>query len=397
MMYHSDTLMMVISELLNLKLHYEFKSLFFKFVKSYFFINLFFLSFALSAIPTSYTLHHPISWMHLMPVGETPGWESRNWIHSELSHGNVWNAPITLFNNSNNKTLTYQADYSQTHLILEVGGEFSKSWAHSLVIPYAYRGGDGLDSFIDDFHTAFGFDRFNRNQYPEDQSHLSVNVNGEEIINDNSASGISNIKYKIKYWPWQLKGQQGQCACGFALSGQAKIPMDGRQRGLSTGYGDYSLLWHLGIPIFSNSAIWLTSAVTRTEQNPYLEDFPRKKWHQMYELSTEWGLSNSWSFTFQVRMESPFLEKDQLEIVTLLTDQKSRIYERVSSGWNSLVHWRGSESFGFKYTSRSKNQQLLIQIIEDWALGNFDETGDDFYVNNAPDVGFSIQYNLNFN
>lgn len=349
-----------------------------------------------AAVPVSYRLQHPIGWMHLLPVGETPGWEKSKWLSIELSHGNVWNAPITLVNNLNNKEVTYSADFAQSHLILEIGGAFSEMFAHSLVIPYSYRGGGFLDGFIDDYHIAFGFDRFNRADFPEDHSRFSVISDGVEKVTDSSASGISNLKYKLKFWPWQIKGNNGQCACGFGISAQVKIPMDNLDRGLSTESGDYSLMWNLGFPIFDRSAIWISSAVTRTKLNPLIEDLPRKEWHQMYEISTEWGLNKNWSFTFQVRMESPILEKDDLSIANPSSEPVDALLERIASGWNSLVHWRGSEAFGLKYNSNSGEHQFKMMIIEDWAVGHFDEIGDDLYVNNAPDVAFSMQYSFAF-
>ena len=93
-------------------------------------------------------------------------------------------------------------------------------------------------------------------------------------------------------------------------------------------------------------------------------------------------------------MESPLFDGNQLAIVDSTASEKEFILHRMASGWNSLIHWRGSQSLGFRY--RSTNSQLNMLFLEDWGPGTYDENGDDTYVTNAPDVGVALQYAFSF-
>jgi len=253
-----------------------------------------------------------------------------------------------------------------------------------------------MDHAIDQFHIILGFDRFNRPEFPNYQSNFDVQVDGVKRLVDNSASDISNLKYKLKFWPWQWRGNPGQCPCGFSLNAQVKIPIGSPSRGQTTGNFDYSLGWHLGFPIFEKSAIWLSSFVTYTNKNPLLEDWPRRIWHQTDELASDWAITDNWGILFTVRMESPILEKEKLSIVNAESDPKQKLLDRIASGWNSLVHWRGSESLGIRWQSDDATQKVNVHFVEDWAVGHFDVIGDDFYINNAPDFVIGLQYSQTF-
>src|SRR5690606_17452322 len=85
-----------------------------------------------AARPTSYHLAHPIGWMHSLPVGEAPGWSGSFWFQLELSHSNIWNAPIDLRNENTNQLLYYSADFEQTSAILEFGFPLTSYLAFSM-------------------------------------------------------------------------------------------------------------------------------------------------------------------------------------------------------------------------------------------------------------------------
>lgn len=346
---------------------------------------------------TSYHLANPFGWAHMMPTGETPGWSQDYWINFELSQSNLWNSETTrLTNKRNGETITFLADYEQTSAILEMGAALSKRWAMSLMVPYAHRGGGFLDGFIDDFHVFIGSDRFSRHFFDQDRSVYRVE-NGDEVrVAHTSGGDVGNLKFKLKYWMWQWNSPtKGACDCGLSFGLHAKAPLGSRQKGFTSGEWDFSGTVHLGLPINSDSGFFATSAVTYTNSNDFTSDWPARRWHQMYEASFDFGLGGGWGIVLIGRMESPWLDKGSVEFQTESEDRNFVIAERLASGWNGLVHWRGSQSGGIRYRDGS-DFQIGFHVIEDWALGNYDESGDDLYVNNAPDVAFVLKLHSSF-
>lgn len=355
-----------------------------------------FLNVVSANAPTSYRLANPIGWMHSLPTGEMPGWSSDFWMQLEFSQSNVWNSPIDLQHRSTGQEYRYMADFEQSSAVLELGGALTSFFAFSVELPYAHRDGGGLDRFIDNFHIVIGSLRFNRPEYETNQSIFDIEQDGVDQLDSLSESGLSNIKYKFKLWWLKWRGfQPGSCDCGFATSAHIKVPLVDARRGLTSGTTDYSLLWHLGIPINNMSAFWISSAVTHLPHNPTFEQWPRREWHQMYEVSMDFALTESWGVIFQARMESPFMNKEHLNIIHTTEESKEQLLNRISSGWNGLVHWRGSESLGLRYRI-SPSSQINGLIIEDFAYGRFDEIGDELYINNAPDVAFVLQTTWGF-
>lgn len=341
--------------------------------------------------PTSFRQPHPLNWLYQVPVGEAPGWSAPSWVNFELSHANIWNAPHTMSDNKTGDVYEYMADFEQTTAILEIGQEISKSWAVSLEVPYAYRDGGYLDHFIDAFHVFLGNRRFNRHFYPKYQNIYSVKTNGDDYYEDvDPVRGIHHLKPKLKWWFWRWEGDgRGSCPCGMALSGQLKVPVVSGKTGFSTGKVDPSILFHLGIPIATSSAMWFTAAYTKLSENPAMPDWPLLRDHQMYELSFDISLTDSWGLILQGRMHSPYLDVNRLTYEDPSDDPKIISRNRASSGWNSLVRWQGANAAGLRYRFKEGNQAQLL-IAEDWGLGPYD-ADDNIYSNGAPDVNFIFQ------
>lgn len=344
----------------------------------------------------SYRNAHPIAWMHQLPVGETPGWSAPQWLNLEFNHANVWNNKFTLTDRRTGDTYTYKADFEQSSAILETGWAFTDSFAFALEVPYANRNGGFLDDFIDQFHVLIGSDRFLRHLHDEFGNDFSVTKNGVEQLTSDHGQGVGGFKAKMKWWLWQLKSPTaGVCDCGFALSGQVKFPTQKHSLGLSSGHNDYSVLAHLGFPMWKYAGAWMTAAYTKLGDNENFKGWPRRTWAQMYELSLDLGFGPNLGLILQARTESPIMEKGELSYNYSYTDPKGQIAERVASGWNSLVEWRGSESIGLRWRW-GQGSQVNLLMVEDWGIGAKDGRNDALYVNNAPDVAFLSQLHLVF-
>lgn len=293
-------------------------------------------------------------------------------------------------------TYTYKADFEQSSAIMNMGFALSPSLAFGLEVPYANRNGGFLDDFIDQFHQFIHSDRFFRHLNEDFGNSYVVRVNGEDRLATHIGQGVGSVKAKLKYWLWQWRSPTpGVCDCGLALSGQAKFPIQARQFGLSSGGNDYSGLIHLGAPLGQYSGAWATAAFTKVGKNDTFGDWPRREWLQMYELSIDLGAGPHFGLLLQGRVESPLFMKEYLDYNYTYSDPDERAVERIASGWNSLIEWRGSEAIGVRWRWDA-GSQINFLFVEDWGLGGKDRKKEWLYVNNAPDVAFISQLNLVF-
>jgi hypothetical protein len=349
------------------------------------------------AMRASYRNAHPIGWMHLLPVGETPGWGlSAAWVDIELNHANIWNMESTYTDSRTGDIYKYKADFEQSSAIVNMGFRLSSTLALGVEVPYANRNGGFLDDFIDQFHQVIDSDRFLRHLNDDFGNSFVVQKNGEDMLASERGQGLGGTKVKLKWWPLQWRSvTPGVCDCGVSFSLQAKFPTQARKFGLSSGNNDYSGLMHMGAPIGKYSAVWATGAVTKLGPNDTFGDWPRREWLQMYELSLDVGFGPSFGILLQARTESPLFMQEHMDFNYTQSDEDARVGERIASGWNSLTAWRGSQVLGARWRW-GQGSQVNFMIVEDWGTGHRDQRKDFLYVNNAPDVAFVSQWHFVF-
>ncbi len=345
---------------------------------------------------TSYHLANPVGWMHMLPVGESPGWEKTSWFNLEVSQANIWSTPITFTDRRNGDVYTFRADFEQTSAIAEIGFQLAPRVALAFEVPYANHNGGFLDDFIDQFHIFIQTDRFERNHYPKFQNLWTVTKNGNDLLAPGHSEGVGNLKTKLKLWLKQWRGKApGVCECGLAVSVQVKFPMQAAAKGLSSGSHDYTGMIHFGFPFWQESGFWFSAAATKLGKNKLFAGWPMRDWSQMYEGTVNLGLTQHWGFLMQMRYESPLFRKEDLDILYSYSNDHDQTVERVNSSWNSLVHWRGSEAVGFRYRFANGSQANFL-LVEDWGRGKYDSSGAWTYINNAPDVEFVTQWHFVF-
>lgn len=362
------------------------------------FLGQFFFSNIALATKTSFHISHPVGWMYDLPPGETPGWSAPLWVNFELSHASIWNVDAQFKDLRTNDIYNYQATFEQSNAILDWGFALSKSWAFGMEIPYAYRSGGVFGEFVKQFHWAIGSETFERPDYPQYQNVYSIKSNGTDVFDTNHGEGVSNLKFKLKWWPIKWTGDdQGSCDCGIAFSMQVKFPTQPwNLGGMTSGSTDVSGLAMLGFPIFRHSGIWFTSAVTETGTNYPMQAWPVRSWHQMYEMSTDLAVSDSIGIILQMRANSPILNSEEIDFWDPNAKTNFQyIEDRVASAYNDLIGWTGAQVIGIRYRW-GEGSEFNFLFMEDWWFGGYDDSRDPLYSTNGPDFMFITQFHFLF-
>jgi|FLYM01.1.fsa_nt_gi hypothetical protein len=343
----------------------------------------------------SYRSTHPVSWMHGLPNGESPGWSSKKWLIAEVQHANFWNVDMDIRDKRSGDIYSFGADFEQLMIQLESGFQISKKLSFSFSLPVVSRFGGFLDQPLDDWHKFVGADRFRRNQFKRGGNNFSIRKNGEELLGTSQASGLNALNLKLKWWLYQKSDVPRPEMQGLALSFQSRLPLRGPQSTLTTGQFESSALLHAGTQLRSWGYVWVTAGMTKLSANPILQGWPTRQWSQLYEGWLEIPLGQKWNLIVQARYQSPLLDKQHLEFQYLTTSEKNQSAERAASGWSGLTAWRGSESLGVRYKIK-KSETLTFLFQEDWAFGDNDGRKNFLYVHGAPDVALVAQYQIGF-
>lgn len=348
------------------------------------------------ATRTSYHNAHPTGWMYGSPVGETPGWASETWFDLEGNHANVWNQDFSMTDRRTGDVYRYKADFEQSSGVANLGHALNTWVALGIEVPYANRNGGIMDDFIDQFHQTINTSRFLRHLNEEFGNSFIIQKNDVDQLATKKAQGVGNVKAQVKFWLLQWRSPTpGVCDCGLAVSAQGKFPTQRRELGLTSGSEDYSGLIHLGVPLWKYVGVWASAGFTKLGPNKTFDGWPRRDWQQMYELSIDLGFSANLGIIAQGRLESPLFMKEYLSFNHQYSEADNQSIERVASGWNSLVRWRGTETIGLRYRW-GRGSSISFLLLEDWCLGDADGRGDWNYVTNAPDVALVSQLHFLF-
>lgn len=114
-----------------------------------------------------------------------------------------------------------------------------KRFELGLELPVVHHGGGFMDSMIDNYHRAFGFDRSHRNEVPYDQLHYQANKDGQvEFRVAESGTGLGDVQGKLGYQI--LASEQRWLAARFTL----KAPTGDAEQLYGSGGWDSSAALH---------------------------------------------------------------------------------------------------------------------------------------------------------
>lgn len=331
--------------------------------------------------------------MYQLPVGEAPGWTAPFWLDVQASESNVWNRSMRVLDRETGRVFEYEADYQASILVLNAGAQLGEALAFTVELPYMRRHPGNTDRFIEDWHTTFGFFNYLRGEGPRNAARVRVAVDGQETFLDTSAAdGLSSVKLKLKH---RLFRTDGVCPCGFSVSLQANLPVNGARRGLSSGTEGTSLLAHAGFPVGAASGIYFTTGVSVLGNNPVFAEWPVNRVTAMGDLSMDLEVGGGWGFLASLTAYSPWM-KSRFDFLPESSDPVGAKRQRISSGYNSLFRWRGYQNYGVRYRWGESGSQFSLFLFEDFGFGDYDGRKDITYNNNSPDVLIGTQLSLRF-
>jgi hypothetical protein len=116
--------------------------------------------------------------------------------------------------------------------------KLSRNWTTYLIVSAITYQGGFLDSSIESFHDAFGFDDFGRPAVAKDQATLIYDLKGAHVVllDKPTDGGLTDPTLGFRY-----TGYQPWRSWRLSLEAAAKIPVAGRRLLLSTGRADYGL------------------------------------------------------------------------------------------------------------------------------------------------------------
>ena len=134
-------------------------------------------------------------------------------------------------------------------------------------VPYVIQGGGFLDSFIENYHSAFGFPNAGREKAPRNRLLYRYERDGKVIFNmDRSGNGLGDIKL---LGGWQIYVNDQRPVQALALRGSLKFPTGDSSRLLGSGSTDFAL-WVVGtdeyaLPVGRLTVFGAAGAMVMTE------------------------------------------------------------------------------------------------------------------------------------
>ena len=218
-------------------------------------------------------------------------------------------------------------DYPREYIILD--GEttrFTLMARHGLLprlevgvkIPYISHGGGFLDSFIEDFHSAFGLPQGGRDQAPRNRLLYRYQRNGADKVRvDNSGSGIGDIALTTAFQLYQKGGETRQ---GLALNLGLKLPTGDSDQLRGSGGTDIAL-WISGKTegMLASGSTWgaygSVGALYMSEGNVLPEQ--QKSWAGFGTLGLGWAPLSWLVLKAQADGHTPFFSDSDLDEIAV--------------------------------------------------------------------------------
>lgn len=188
---------------------------------------------------------------------------------------------------------------------------FDAGWEIGVELPWLSHEGGGLDSFIDNWHSAFGLPDGDRPDYPSDRLHYSYSLNGQQQVNvSRSSDGIGDISLTAGYSLASSNTRQ------WALRTALKLPTGDADKLTGSESTDIALALHLSDSGWLDSHDLLlhgSAGVLRIEGGDVL-DAIREDWVLYGSATLAWLATDNTSLKIQFDAHTAFYDSALTEL-----------------------------------------------------------------------------------
>jgi hypothetical protein len=179
-------------------------------------------------------------------------------------------------------------------------------------IPFLVLGGGFLDSFIEGYHSTFGFPQGGRDQAPRNRLLYQYRRDGQELLKvDRASYGLGDIRFNGA-WQWYPR-TEGQSRA-LALRASLKLPTGDAAQLHGSGSTDFALWitakddYRLGLGQFT---LWGAAGFMAMTEGQVLRDQQRKGvWFG--GVGAGWSPLRWLAFKIQTNAHTPFYRESDL-------------------------------------------------------------------------------------
>jgi hypothetical protein len=204
-------------------------------------------------------------------------------------------------------------DGQSTRISLDVRYGISKNFEVGLAIPYIIESGGFTDSFIDWYHTTFGFSQGGRDQAPKDRLLYQYQKDQQVLLNiNNSSNGIGDIQLMGGYQLYQSAVKPSRA---ISLRTSLKLPTGDSKQLHGSGSTDLALWITAGEefqPDIGNMSLFGAGGVMGMTDGDVLKDQQRNG-VGFAALGVGWTPASWIAFKIQVNGHTSFYKDSGLK------------------------------------------------------------------------------------
>ena len=203
-------------------------------------------------------------------------------------------------------------DGESTRIDLDVRYGIARGFEFGVEIPYIFLNGGFLDSFIEGYHSTFGFPQGGRDQAPKGRLLYQYQRDGQERLKiDSSSSGLGDIRLNGGYQLYQGEDKPRRAA---ALRMSLKLPTGNSDELHGSGSTDLSLWitasddWKLGVGHFT---LFGAGGIMGMTEGKVLQD-QQRNWVGFGALGAGWSPRQWIAFKVQTNAHTSFYRDSEL-------------------------------------------------------------------------------------
>ncbi|MFH1757829.1 MAG: DUF3187 family protein [Pseudomonadota bacterium] len=212
-------------------------------------------------------------------------------------------------------------DGESTRITLDLRYGIARGLECGVTIPYIFLSGGFLDSFIEGFHSTFGFQQGRRDQYPRNRLFFFYQRDGQQRLKfDRSSSGLGDMSLT---GGWQLYQGKNKAERVVALRASLKLPTGDSDQFHGSGSTDFSL-WVTASDDYKlalgHVTLFGAAGMMAMTDGQILRD-QQRNWVGFGGLGVGWSPLRWLAFKIQTNAHTPFYRDSELRELNAVSTQ----------------------------------------------------------------------------